>query len=63
MYSLVKDVQDVKIDFIQLFNEQIMSVRDVWAYRDLGIYNGSFTASKLGLHQSMFLRLNTVSAK
>jgi len=57
VYSLVEGRQDVQLDFLTLFDEDIMSVRDIWAYRDLGFYNRTFVVKSLGQHQSMFLKL------
>lgn len=54
---------DVTIKWNQVGLKGSQEVRDLWKREDLGLYKNSFTASQLGQHEHMLIKVGTVGSE
>ena len=51
---------DLTVQWKQLGLNGVQKVRDLWAQKDLGTFDGSFTAKNLSQHEHLLLKVGTV---
>lgn len=55
--------RDLTVQWEQLGLKGSQKVRDLWSQKDLGSFNGSFTASNLGQHEHLLVRIGSKGSK
>merc|ERR1712232_182916 len=55
----VEDKADITVNFSDVGLSGDVAVYDIWAQKEVGIFQGSYTASSVPLHGSAFLRLSS----